>query len=164
MDQDLHHRHRKVRARVKKLFLIAAFLPINAFSATYTSQPSIVAPSGYFIIYDVQGTLSFEPSTHWELPKNITDMGNVLGKSCAYALSIPISLALNATKVSGAYGENGYNKAVKNILKTRPDISGIYDVKVDTHIITVLGIFTRQCLLLSAHAFKISNQNTRQKT
>ncbi len=163
MDQGLHHCHRQSRTRVKKLFLIIAFLPINAFSATYTSNPSIVSPSGYFIVYDVQGTLSFEPSTRWELPKDITTIGQVTGQSCAYALSIPIALALTASKVSGAYGENGYNKAVKNILKVHPDISGIYDVKVDTHIITVLGIFTRQCLLLSARAFKIQNPKAGQK-
>ncbi len=149
---------------MKQLFLIAAFFPVNAFSATYTSHPSVVSPSGYFIVYDVQGTLSFEPSTRWELPKNIADMGNVLGQSCAYALSIPITLALTASKISGAYGENGYNKAVKNILKAHPAISGIYDVKVDTHIITVLGIFTRQCLLLSARAFKVSIPSAGQKT
>ena len=145
-------------------FFASPFSSSKVFAATYNQYPSVVSPSGYFVVYDVQGTLSFEPSTRWELPKNILDQGEVLGQSCAYALSIPLSLALSTTKISGAYGENGYNKAVKNILKAHPDITGIYDVKVDTHIITVLGIFTRQCLELTARAFKIPTSNSRQKT
>ncbi len=145
-------------------FFACLFSPSKALGATYNQYPSVVSPSGYFIVYDVQGTLSFEPSTRWELPKNILDRGEVLGQSCAYALSIPLSLALSTTKISGAYGENGYNKAVKNILKSHPEITGIYDVKVDTHIITVLGIFTRQCLELTARAFEIPTSNPRQKT
>ena len=141
---------------MKPIFFLAFFILTaqNLIANTYTASPSLVAPSGYFLVYDVQGTLSFEPSTRWNLPKDIKDAGAVSGQSCAYALSIPLSLALSSSKISGAYGENGYNKALKSILKVDPNIAGIYDVKVDRHTISVLGVFTRSCLELSARAFK----------
>jgi hypothetical protein len=123
-------------------------------AATYTAAPSAAPINGYFIVYDVEGTLSFEPSTRWELSKNIADAGEVFGESCAYGLSVPIALNLNATQVSGAYGEDGYNKAIKFILLAHPGILGIYDVKADRHTISVLGLFTRICLELSARGFK----------
>lgn len=119
------------------------------------SSPSLIAPGGYFVFYDEQGALSFESSTRWDLPKTAEDSGVVAEQSCAYELSIPLSLALNATSVSGVYGENGYRKVLGKILKKYPGIEGIYDVKIDTHTITVLSFFTRKCLLVTARGFKI---------
>jgi hypothetical protein len=39
-------------------------------------------------------------------------------------------------------------------MKEKPEIRGIYDVKMDYHRISILGVYRRQCLLISARAFK----------
>ena len=77
------------------------------------------------------------------------------GNSCQHGLSIPVTASIRPTTVSGAAGNGGYNKTLAGILKARPDLAGIYDVKVDVHTISILGFYRRTCTEILARGFRL---------
>ncbi len=91
--------------------------------------------------------------TRGELPENAVPSGKVEGKSCQRGLQIPLSLSPTATKISGAIGEGGYWTVIEQIREDNPNIIGIYDVKVDRHIVSILRIYRRVCTEVTAFGF-----------
>jgi hypothetical protein len=70
-------------------------------------------------------------------------------------LAIPISTSILSTTVSGAAGNGGYNKTLAGLLKARPDLAGIYDVKVDVQTLSILGFYRRSCTEILARGFRL---------
>ncbi len=101
--------------------------------------------------------LSFETLSADKLPANATDAGTIYCQSCQHGLSIPVtppSGTSRGSNISGLGGNGGFEKAFANLKKERPEIRGIYDVKIDYHRVSILGIYRRQCLEVTARAFK----------
>ncbi len=118
-------------------------------------HPLLISPGGYPVFYSSEGPLSFVTATPRDLPPGAKDAGEVLGRSCQYRISVPLSASLQATQISAAMGNGGYRKTLADIRKERPELAGIYDVKVDVETFSVmLGIYTRLCTVVSARGYK----------
>lgn len=140
-----------------KLVLLCALLaagPAAAQEGEAEARPGLIPVSGLMLFYNSSGPLSFVSMTRRELPRGAAPLGEVRARSCQYGLSIPLSLNPNSTSVSGAAGDGGFKKALAGLQKERPELAGIYDVKVDNHLISVLGIFRRLCTEVTALGFK----------
>jgi hypothetical protein len=107
------------------------------------------------IFYNSEGPLSFATPTPGEIPPGAQDAGEVRGRTCQHGLAIPVTASFRPTTVSGAAGDGGYRKTLAVILKARPDLAGIYDVKVDLHNLSILGFYRRLCTEVSARGFRL---------
>ena len=116
--------------------------------------PGLVRPGGFLLFYDSQGALSFVSATRSELPSDAEDAGEVSVSACQHGLSIPLSLSLRANSISAAAGRGGYEKALARLKAQRPELRGIYDVKVDTRVTSVLRLWRRMCVEVSARGFR----------
>lgn len=146
--------------KFKISLLLLIFFCSNLFadrSEPYTARLGLINPGGYTIVFNSQGPLSYNLPTPNELPKDAVDAGNVFCKSCQHGLSIPIPIvgfSSRGTHISGAQGNGSFWKALENLRKERPEIRGIYDVKVDFHMVRILGIYKRLCTEVSARGYK----------
>jgi len=134
--------------------LLAAFAAMVAASPfgqeSYEARPGLITLEGYVVFYNAQGPLSMVSMTRSELPKDAVPSGKVEGKSCQHGLQIPLSATLWPTKVSGAIGDGGYRKVLSEIREDN-QIIGLYDVKVDQQIVSILGIYRRICTEVRAY-------------
>jgi hypothetical protein len=62
---------------------------------------------------------------------------------------------IRGTSVSGAAGDGGYRKALAAALNSGPGLAGIYDVKVDVHVISILGIYRKTCVEIVGRGFRL---------
>ena len=139
-------------------WLAAALLAVPAVRAQEegtTAQPGLINPGGLIVFYASEGPLSFQTLTPGELPPGARDAGEVRGRSCQYGLAIPVAASIRPTTVSGAAGNGGYDKTLASILKARPDLAGIYDVKVDVQTLSILGFYRRICTEILARGFRL---------
>jgi len=109
---------------------------------------------GMLLYQDTEAPLSFVSLTRSELPHDAIDIGPVFGKGCQHGMSIPLSATFRATRISGAAGKGGTEKALARIRKKHADIRGLYDVTQDIHITIILGLYRRQCVEIHARAFR----------
>jgi len=118
----------------------------------YQARPGLLRVGGFVLFYNAQGPLSSVPMTRRELPKDALPSAEVFGKSCQHGLSIPLSASLRAQSISGAVGDGGYRKAVEKIRLAHPEVIGLYDVRIDHHTISILGIYKRLCVEVTARS------------
>jgi len=119
-------------------------------------SPLLMSPGGYPIFYSSEGPLSFVTATPRDLPAGAKDAGEVRGRSCQHRVSVPLSASLQATQISAVMGNGGYRKTLAAIQTNRPELAGIYDVKVDVETFSVmLGIYTRLCTEIVARGYKL---------
>ena len=106
------------------------------------------------VFYDSEGPLSYQTMTPQEIPKDSIPVGEVMGESCQHGLSIPIIFSpTDRFSISGAKGNGGFKKALRNIREKHPDVVGLYDVKVDIHQRSILTIYSRECTMVVAQGF-----------
>ncbi len=141
-----------------KTALLILFLCVPAARAQdegYLARPALLNPGGFMIYMNSEAPLSFLTMTPKEIPAGAEILpGDVKGRSCQHGLSIPLGSPLKSQKISGAKGKGGYEKALKDLHKNHPGIRGIFDVKIDTHVLSILGIYKRTCTEIFARAFK----------
>ncbi|MBI3298421.1 MAG: hypothetical protein HYZ75_09680 [Elusimicrobia bacterium] len=118
------------------------------------ARPSLVRPGGFLLFYDSQGPLSFVAPTRRELPPDAVDIGEVRASACQHGLSIPLSLSLRASSISAAAGRGGFERTMEKLKTTHPDLRGVYDVKVDERITSILGVWRRVCAEVTARGFR----------
>ncbi len=118
------------------------------------ASPGMVRVGGLLLFYDSQGPLSFQSATRSELPEGVADAGEVTASACQHGLSIPTGLSLRSTNISAAAGRGGYAKAIERLRKERPELRGLYDLKVDVRETSVLRVWRRMCIQLTARGFK----------
>jgi hypothetical protein len=138
-------------------WLAAALLAVPGIRAQEggtTARPGLIATGGLVVFYASEGPLSFATLTPGDLPPGARDAGEVQGRSCQHGLAIPITASIRATTVSGAAGNGGYTKTLAAILKARPDLAGIYDVKIDVQTLSILGFYRRICTEILARGFR----------
>lgn len=117
-----------------------------------TDLPARLRTGGFQVFNDTKGPMSFVALP--AKPAGATDLGEVKGRSCQYGLSIPLAASLRASSVSGAKGDGGYDKALEKVRKERPELVGVYDVRADMRVTSVLGVFRRLCVEVTARAFR----------
>jgi hypothetical protein len=121
------------------------------------ANPGLIPSGGLMLFYDSRGPLSFVSMTPRDVPKDARQLGTVSGSSCQHGLSVPVTGNVRGTSVSGAYGDGSFLKAVAHIKKQVPETTGIYDVRVDQRVFSVLGIYRKLCTLVTARAFAAAN-------
>ncbi len=117
--------------------------------------PGLIPSGGMNLYYDSTGPMSFPAMTPRDVPKDARQLGEVVGRVCQRGLSIPISADIRGTSISGAYGDGGYVKALAVIKKAHPEVAGIYDVKTDNEVFSILGFYRSLCTVVTARAFAL---------
>lgn len=115
--------------------------------------PGLIPAGGLMIFYKSEGPLSFVTMTAKDRPAGARELGTVRGVSCQHGLSVPIAAQLRATSISGGYGDGSFKKALEQIKKASPDMAGLYDVRTDLRIFSILGIYRKLCTEVTARAF-----------
>jgi len=145
---------------VKRLLFAACLLaaaPLRADWEGSDARPAFLRPGGIILFMNSRAPLSFKTLTPGEVPADASDAGPVSCRSCQHGVAIPVTQPTASSRgasVSGAGGDGGFEKALARLKKERPELRGIYDVKVDLRRVSVLGIYRRQCLEVSARGFK----------
>ena len=145
--------------RLYGIFVLAllSVAPLRADWEGSDARPGLLRPGGIVVFINSRAPLSFETLSPSQIPADAVDAGTVSCQSCQHGISAPITApsgTSRGTSISGAGGNGGYEKALANLKKERPDVRGIYDVKVDYHRISILGLYRRQCIEITARAFK----------
>jgi len=118
-----------------------------------TAFPTMQPAGGLVLFYDSTGPMSFVSMTPKDVPAGARTIREVKGVSCQRGLSVPTAISINATNISGVYGNGGYAKALQQIKKQHPEVAGIYDVRTDLEIFSILGFYRSLCTLVTARAF-----------
>ena len=119
------------------------------------AAPGLQPVSGFVIFYENTAPMSFVAMTPKDVPENARKIREVRGVSCQRGLSVPIAASLNATSISGNMGDGGYAKALQQIKKAHPEVSGIYDVRADIEDFSILGFYRSLCTIVTARAFSL---------
>jgi len=118
-----------------------------------TAAPGLIPAGSFMLFYDSSGPLSFVAMTPKDKPKDAPELGLVKGVSCQHGLSIPISANVRGTSITGALGDGSFGKALREIKKAKPEVAGIYDVRTDQRVFSILGIYRKLCTEVTARAF-----------
>ena len=135
------------------LVSLAPFAAASGESDGDEAVPSMIPAGGIMLFYQSQGPLSFVTMTPKDRPAGARELGTVKGVSCQHGLAIPIAAEFRATSVTGGYGNGSFAKAIEQIKKEQPDMAGLYDVRSDLRILSILGIYTKLCTEVTARAF-----------
>ncbi len=126
-----------------------------AQSPAYEAKLGLIFVGGFILFYDSEGPLSYQTFTPRESPDGAVLLGEVAGDSCQHGVSIPIIFsATDRFSVSGAKGDGSFKKALRDLHQKHPDVAGIFDVKVDVHHLSILGIYKRDCTEVVARGFR----------
>lgn len=140
-------------ALVLVLLALAPLVRAGGENDEDTAVPGLIPAGSFMLYYDSSGPLSFVANTPKDKPKGAPELGLVKGVSCQHGLSIPISASLRGTSISGAAGDGSFVKAISEIKKKMPEVAGIYDVRTDQRVFSILGIYRKLCTEITARAF-----------
>lgn len=118
-----------------------------------TATPGLIPTGNFTLFYKTEGPLSFVTMTPKDRPANASELGTVKGSSCQHGMSVPISADVRGTSISGALGDGSFGKALAQIKKANPSAVGIYDVRMDMRVFSILGIYKKLCTEVTARAF-----------
>jgi hypothetical protein len=121
------------------------------------ARPTLLRPGGIVLFNVGSGPMSSIFPTPSELPKQAKVLGEVRGVGCQQGIFIPLQLSLRPQGASSAWGNAGFQKAIAQIRQQDSRVDGIFDVKVDRHIFSVLGIYQRACTEILARGFTNPN-------
>jgi hypothetical protein len=120
----------------------------------YEASSGVIRPGGFVLFLNASGPLSYAVLTPGEVPNDARRFGLVRGRGCQFALSTPMINLFGIPRLSVGSGGGGFDKALQNIRERIPDLRGIYDVKIDVHIVGVLTVFQRLCTEITAQGFR----------
>ncbi len=115
--------------------------------------PGLISPSGMMMFYDSSGPMSFPSMTPKDIPDDARKIKEVKGRACQRGLAVPIAANFSATNISAYLGNGSYARALAEIKKNNPDITGIYDVRTDVEDFAILGFYRSLCTIVTARAF-----------
>lgn len=115
--------------------------------------PGMQSPGGMVLYYRSEGPMSFVAMTPKDVPADAVKIREVRGRACQRGLAVPIAASLNATSLSAYYGNGSYAKALARIKKAHPEVAGLYDVRTDVEVFSVLGFYRSLCTIVTARAF-----------
>lgn len=124
-------------------------------SDEFEGAPAVLRVGGLLVYHDTNAPLGFTAMTPKDLPVGAVLAGEVRARACQHGLAVPLTASLRATTVSGAKGDGGYREALVVLAKNHPGLAGVFDVKVDLHSISILGIYRRLCTEISALGFRL---------
>ena len=119
------------------------------------AYPGMQSANGLVLFYESAGPMSFPAMTPKDVPENAVKIREVKGRACQRGLAVPIAANFNATNISAYRGDGSYAKALAQIKKEHPDVIGIYDVRTDVEVFSILGVYRSLCTEVSARAFAL---------
>ncbi len=137
------------------LLLCAAPLRAQDEGDGTANFPGLISTGGYVLYYNSEGPLAYVPEGR--PPKERTEMGEITARTCQYGVSIPLEAAFRPAMASGGAGDGSYKKTLQTLKHTYPQLEGIYDVKVDMRLLSVLGVFQRLCTIVTARGWRLPN-------
>lgn len=143
----------KTLLAVVLLAALAPFVSATGEGDGDEATPGLIPAGGIMLFYNSEGPLSFVTMTPKDVPADARQLGTVKGVSCQHGLSIPLAADIRATSVTGGYGNGSFKKALEQMKKEQPDMAGIYDVRTDLRIFSILGIYRKLCTEVTARAF-----------
>lgn len=123
--------------------------------------PGLQSTSGMVLFYESAGPLSFPSMTPKDVPPGVRKIKEVKGRACQRGLAVPIAANFNATNISAYYGNGSYARALAKIKKAHPEVIGLYDVRTDVEVFSILGFYRSVCTEVSARAFAAAPAKTR---
>jgi len=148
------------------IFLLLISSVVHADRTSYEARLGLINVGGLILFYNSRGPLSYNTLTPGELPENSVDLGIVKAKNCQHGISIPImsnSPMTGNTSLSSARGDGSFQKAIRVLSDKNPKLQGIYDVKVDFHKTSILGIYRRVCTEITARGFGLAGSGSEQE-
>jgi hypothetical protein len=145
---------------VKRLLFLACLVmalvaPQAAIGQSgYDASSGVIRPGGFVLFLSASGPLSYATLTPGQLPRDALRLGPVSGRGCQFAIATPILNFAGIPRLSAGAGGGGFDKALQNIRERYPDLQGIYDVKIDIHVVVVLTVFQRLCTEITAQGFR----------
>lgn len=118
--------------------------------------PGLMPAGGLVLFYDSGGPMSFPSMTPKDVAADVVKIPEVKGRACQRGVSVPIAAEINALNVSAYAGNGGYAKAVAQIKKDHPEVVGIYDVRTDVEVFSILGLYKSLCTEVTARAFALA--------
>ena len=119
--------------------------------------PSLNWPGGFVLFLDATAPMSFVAMTPRDVPAGARPLGELSTYTCQRGVAIPLAAQVNASSVSGGYGDGGYKRALELLKQEHPELVGVYDVKVDLGIFSLLGgLYRSLCTYVSARGFAAS--------
>ena len=134
--------------------LVAAWAAAALGQEAYEASPGLIRIGGLSVFLVAEGPLSYLTLTPKDVPRDAVRLGEVKGRGCQFAVATPVVGMPAVPRLSGATGRGGFQKALADIRSRHPEVDGIYDVKVDDHVVAILGIFQRQCTEVTAQGFR----------
>ena len=142
-----------IAAALAALLALGAAAPVRGQEEGAGAElPGIIPMGGMIVFANVSAPLSLV--TMPAKPKGAVDVGEVHASRCQHGVSIPLTASLRASSLSGAAGDGGYEKAVAELKTRRPELAGLYDVRVDEHLFSILGIYRRLCVEITARGYR----------
>lgn len=120
----------------------------------YEASSGVIRPAGFVLFLTALGPLSYATLTPGDLPRDALRLGPVSGRSCQFAISTPMIDIAGIPRLSAGAGGGGFEQALEHIRERHPDLTGIYDVKIDVHMVGVLTVFQRLCTEITAQGFR----------
>lgn len=117
-----------------------------------TGRPGFLNMGGLLVFANVNAPLSLVALA--AKPKDAVDAGEVFARGCQRGLAIPIAASLRATTISGAAGNGGYDRALTRLRLSHPELKGLYDVRVDAHVFSILGFYRSLCVEITARGYR----------
>jgi hypothetical protein len=117
----------------------------------------LIMPGTFVVFYDSKGPASYVSMTRKELPADAALLTQEFyGRGCQYGLSVPMGspLTRSAQSLSAARGQGGFEAALAQIRAKAPGLRGLYDVRIDQQLTSILGFFRRQCVEVTARGYK----------
>jgi hypothetical protein len=136
--------------------LLAGALSALAGDPSYEADVGLIPPGGFIVFYNSQGPLSYRTLTLKDLPAGTSQLGEVRVNNCQHAVSIPLNLVFRqGVTLSGVQGNGGFKKAMASLQRDYPQVDGIFDVKIDMHELSILGLYARECTEIVARGFRV---------
>jgi hypothetical protein len=141
------------RALGALLFLLTTSSVRAGAQESYEARSGLLQLEGLVVFFSGAGPLSYVTMTARDVPADAVRIGSVAGRGCQFGVSTPF-MGTGTPQLSGGGGEGGFARAVEDIRRRHPDLRGIYDVKVDDHVMSILTVFQRQCTEVAAQGFR----------
>jgi hypothetical protein len=120
----------------------------------YEASSGVIRPGGFVLFLSASGPLSYATLTPGDLPRDALRLGPVRGRGCQFAIATPMINIAGIPRLSAGAGGGGFDKALQHIREQYPELKGLYDVKIDVHMVGVLTVFQRLCTEIAPQGFR----------
>jgi hypothetical protein len=120
----------------------------------YEASSGVIRPGSFVLFLSASGPLTYATLTLGDLPRDALRLGPVSGRGCQFAIATPMINIAGIPRLSAGAGGGGFDKALQHIREQYPDLKGIYDVKIDVHMVGLLTVFQRLCIEITAQGFR----------